>query len=176
MNKFCGHLKTVIRHKKEVYLLCRKCGIPLQGLLHDMSKFTLAEFIPGVRFWTGDASPQVGERKKYGYSDAWLHHKGRNKHHFEYWTDYVEDKGVCPIEMPDKWFVEMVCDRIAACKVYMGEKYTDSSSLAYFLKAKKHYFMHEKTAQNLEYVLEYLSENGEDKTAEFLRHHYLKKY
>ena len=175
MNHFIGHLMTVLKHKKEVFLLCRKCGIPFQGIMHDLSKFSPAEFIPGVKYWTGNASPQVGERKDFGYSEAWLHHKGRNKHHFEYWTDYVEGKGTSPIEMPGKWFVEMVCDRIAASKVYLGDTYSDSASLDYYLKARKNYFINENTAHELEFVLQYLAEYGEDKTADYLKTKYIKK-
>ena len=173
MNHFIGHLHTVLIHKKEVYILCKKCGIPMQGICHDLSKFSSQEFLPGVKYWTGDASPQVGERKDLGYSEAWLHHKGRNKHHFEYWTDYVEGKGVCAIQMPNKWFVEMVCDRIAACKVYLGDKYTDSSALEYYYKARSNYLINEKTAYDLETVLKFLALNGEDKTAIYLKENYI---
>lgn len=38
--------------------------------------------------------------------------------------------------MPDKYFVEMVCDRIAASKIYYGDNYTDNAPLNYFLGKK----------------------------------------
>ena len=148
-----GHFHTVNKHRYEVFKLCCKCGIPMQGLLHDLSKYSFTEFVPGVKFWTGKASPQVEERKVYGYSKAWLHHKGRNKHHFEYWTDYIEGIGIQPIKMPINYFAEMVCDRIAASKVYLGDKYTDDAPLKYYLNSKKHYFINEDTAKELEEVL-----------------------
>ncbi len=173
--KIINHLKTVLTHKKEVFKLCVKCGIPWQGITHDLSKFSPVEFFPGVRFWNGHESPQVSERKQYGYSLAWLHHKGRNKHHFEYWNDYVAGKGAVPLEMPPRYFVEMICDRIAACKTYLGKNYTDRSALDYYLKAKSHYDMNEKTASDLESVLRYLAEHGENETMSYLKNVFLKK-
>ena len=49
----------------------------------------------------------------------------------------------------------------------------DSSALEYYYKARNNYFINEKTANDLEYVLKYLSLNGEDKTAEFLKENYI---
>ena len=73
-----------------------------------------------------------------GYSVAWLHHKGRNKHHFEHWVDYGIDcdtiiKGV---PMPRNYIAEMVMDRICASRVYHPESYTDHAPLEYFLKSR----------------------------------------
>ena len=175
MNHFWGHLKTITKHRHAVFLLCCKCGIPLQGLMHDLSKYSPAEFIPGVRFWKGTESPQVSERKAYGYSPAWLHHKGRNKHHFEYWSDYVEGKGTVPIEMPPKYFAEMICDRIAACKIYLGDRYNDSSALEYYERVKTRYFINENTSRDLEQILRYLAENGEERTMEYLKKHFVER-
>lgn len=165
------HLKTVSTHKYEVMKLCVKAGIPVQGLMHDLSKFSPAEFLPGARFWVGTKSPQVIERETYGFSAAWMHHKGRNKHHFEYWTDYVSGVGITTIEMPPKYLAEMFCDRVAASKVYQGEKYTDASPLAYFCWARKNYVMHPNTIKALEELLVMLKEKGEDETLNYIRHH-----
>ena len=87
VQKFFGHLKTVTKHRRMVRKLCFKCGLYWQGLTHDLSKYSPTEFWNGVKFYTGTKSPHLGEREKYGYSKAWLHHKGRNKHHAEYWQD-----------------------------------------------------------------------------------------
>ena len=36
------------------------------------------------------------EREDTGVSTAWLHHKGRNKHHYEHWVDYsINDPETC---------------------------------------------------------------------------------
>ena len=124
MNKFLKHLHTVNQHRRMVRKLCFKCGLYKQGLLHDLSKYSPVEFINGVKFYTGTGSPHIGERKHYGYSKAWLNHKGKNKHHAEYWQDICSDGFTHPIPMPEEYFVEMLCDRVAASMIYLGDKFT----------------------------------------------------
>ena len=158
--KFFWHLFTVMRHRREVRKLCFKCGLIRQGLTHDLSKYSRAEFAAGVKYFQGYRSPQAREREVLGYSAAWLHHKGRNKHHFEYWTDFADGRKVY-VDMPAKYFAEMVCDRIAASKVYKGKEYTDSCPLEYYLSRKDNAAMNPKTSENLEYFLTLLAENGE---------------
>lgn len=117
------HFRTITKHRHAVIRHCFRAGIPLQGLLHDLSKYSPTEFIPGARFWQGTRSPNEAEREKYGYSAAWLHHKGRNRHHFEYWSDYNPvERRVMPVKMPRKYVAEMFCDRVAASKIYQGKK------------------------------------------------------
>lgn len=140
---------------------CFKVGLIKQGLTHDLSKFSPSEFIPGAKFWQGTRSPQARERELFGYSPAWLHHKGRNKHHFEYWTDVDKSGLIIPIDMPPKYFAEMVCDRVAASKVYKGKIYTDACPLEYFMGRKENIFMHPETAKRLEYFLKLLADKGE---------------
>ena len=118
------HFKTITKHKLVVMKLCFKAGLYKQGLLHDLSKYSFVEFFNGVRFYQGTYSPNYNERKKKGYSEAWMHHKGRNKHHCEYWID-VNPNSNCyePVKMPKKYLVESVCDRIAATKIYSGKSF-----------------------------------------------------
>ena len=129
-----NHFKTITEHKRLVMEGCFKVGLFKQGLLHDLSKYSPEEFWTGVRFYQGTRSPNAAEREKYGFSKAWLHHKGRNKHHFEYWIDFSIDKskGLVGHKMPVRYVAEMMMDRIAACKVYKGKEYTDSSPLEYY--------------------------------------------
>lgn len=104
-----------------------------------------------------------------------MHHKGRNKHHFEYWTDYdPETKLMTPVKMPLKYVKEMFCDRVAASKIYMKENYNDGSPLDYFLKAKKTRAIHSDTSELIEKLLTMLKEKGEKKTFAYIRR--LKKY
>lgn len=159
--KFFKHLKTVIRHRRAVRKHCFKCGLIWQGLTHDLSKYSPQEFWAGVKYYQGDRSPQAREREIFGYSGAWLHHKGRNKHHFEYWTDFADNRKVY-VEMPAKYFAEMICDRIAAGKIYGGKGYTDDSPLIYFEKSTDKDGMNEKTCQDLRYFLTVLKDRGED--------------
>ena len=116
---FWGHLRTVHRHRALVRKYCFRLGLYWQGLTHDLSKYSPVEFWAGVKYFQGDHSPNDAQRRAYGYSAAWLHHKGRNRHHFEYWTDYgLKGEGVVGVEMPKKYVAEMFCDRLAASKVY----------------------------------------------------------
>ena len=118
-SNFFGHLSTVTRHRSTVFIHCCKAGIPWRGFWHDISKFSPTEFIPSVKHYAGGRrSPNELERADYGYSLAWMHHKGRNRHHFEYWTDYDPVTHVMsPVKMPKKYLVEMFCDRVGASKI-----------------------------------------------------------
>lgn len=140
---------------------CFKAGLIWQGLTHDLSKFSAKEFWRGAKYYQGTRSPQARERELFGYSSAWLHHKGRNKHHFEYWTDVNSVGETVCVEMPPKYFAEMVCDRIAASKVYKGKDYNDRCPLEYFAARKDKAVMNKKTSERLEYFLTLLAEKGE---------------
>ena len=83
------HLILITKHKWVVFKLCCKVGIPWRGLVHDLSKYSPTEFFESIKYYTGTHSPITGEKQDKGYSEAWLHHKGRNKHHSEYWIDYA---------------------------------------------------------------------------------------
>ena len=151
---FIGHFKTITRHKILVAKGCFKLGLYYQGIMHDMSKYSPTEFLVGVKYYQGTASPNNAERMEKGISMSWLHHKGRNKHHFEYWTDYnIQTKTIQPVKMPMNYVIEMFCDRVAASKIYMGDKYTDRSSLDYFLRAKGRMQIHPETSDELEFLL-----------------------
>ena len=143
---------------------CFKVGLYRQGLLHDMSKYSPAEFWVGCRYFQGNRSPNNAEREEKGYSSAWLHHKGRNKHHYEYWIDYgLEGEPMLTgMKMPKKYVAEMFCDRIAACRVYQGEKYTDASPYDYYQKSKDHILINQETSDLLDRWLLLLKERGED--------------
>lgn len=166
-----GHLHTIDRHRFLVFIHCVRAGIPIQGLLHDLSKYSPSEFISGIKYYQdGDRSPNVGERLTNGYSKAWLHHKGKNKHHFEYWLDNDANAfAYKPVEMPVKYVIEMFCDRMAASKVYKGKEYTDSSPLEYFRAHVYTDLMNKNTHDFLEKLLIMLSEEGEAKTFAYIR-------
>lgn len=167
-----GHFKTITKHRHEVIKNCYRCGILWQGLRHDLSKYSPSEFIPGVIFYQGNKSPNEGERAAYGFSKAWMHHKGRNKHHFEYWTDYsLETRLLSPVKMPYNYVVEMFCDRMAASKIYMKKDYTDKAPLEYFLRGKKNggRLIHPETSDEIEKLLTILAEKGEDYAFAYIR-------
>lgn len=162
-----NHLKTVNKHRYEVLKLCMKCGIPLQGIVHDLSKYSPSEFIPSIHYWTGKISPIDVEIEKKGYSTAWLHHKGRNKHHWEYWLDFGVD-GIYACKMPTNYVIEMFCDRVAASMIYQKEKYTDSSALEYYENGRGKILIHPETDALIHHLLKYLSEHGLDQTIHYI--------
>ncbi len=165
-----GHFCTITRHRHKVIKNCARAGILRQGLFHDLSKYSPTEFWPGVKYYTGTHSPNEGERRDKGYSLAWMHHKGRNRHHFEYWTDYdMVTKKNAPVEMPYRYVIEMFCDRVAASKIYNGDSYRQSDPLEYFMRGKDRRIIHEKTSDQIENLLRMLAEKGEDETFKYIR-------
>lgn len=169
------HFKTITYHRWLVMQGCLQVGLYWQGLVHDLSKYSPAEFLVGARYYQGNRSPNGVERELKGYSEAWMHHKGRNRHHYEYWTDMnLESRTYEPVPVPRKYLVEMVMDRRAACIVYEGEKYTPGSALTYLLKSREKELMHPETRCQLEYILTMLRDKGEKETFRYLREDVLK--
>ena len=177
MIKAWEHWKTITHHKNMVRAGCFKVGLYRQGIMHDWSKYTPTEFLVGCKYYQGNMSPNNAERADKGYSTAWLHHKGRNKHHLEYWIDYsASDKGhggMTGMKMPLKYVVEMFIDRISASKNYQKENYTDRSALTYYEKGKGHYMMHKDTEAMLVYLLTMLAVKGEKETFRFVKNEVL---
>lgn len=174
--KWMNHWKTITHHKKLVMEYCFRVGLYYQGITHDLSKFSPVEFLAGVRYFQGNRSPNDAERKAKGYSAAWLHHKGRNKHHLEYWIDYAASEtsktghsGMEGMKMPIKYVVEMFVDRIGASKNYQGENYTDASPLIYYERGLGNYLIHPDTQALLEFLLEMLAKRGENPTFSYIR-------
>lgn len=171
--KALQHLRTINHHKRLVMEHCFKVGLYKQGLLHDLSKYSPTEFFVGCRYYQGTRSPNNAEREDIGYSSAWLHHKGRNKHHYEYWIDYSSsiERGIEGQRMPVKYVVEMFMDRVAASKTYQGENYTDRHPLEYYEKGAAHLgrMIHPETAKLLYGLLKMLARDGEEKTFDYIR-------
>lgn len=171
------HFCTITHHKILVAKGCFRVGLYRQGFLHDLSKYGWTEFRVGATYFQGNRSPNNAEREVLGYSSAWLHHKGRNKHHFEYWIDYSLDGTgtLVGMKMPDKYIVEMFMDRIAASKIYMKEQYTDRSPLEYYNRSKSAILLHEHTRALLETLLDMLAKKGERETFAYIRREVLGK-
>ena len=166
--KWLQHLKTITQHKIKVTWLCFRCHLFKQGLLHDLSKYSYIELKTGFKYYQGYRSPIDAEKEEKGYSLGWLHHKGRNKHHWEYWLDFGKD-GIYPCQMPVNYVIEMFCDRVAASMIYQKEKYTDSSALDYYIQGRDKILIHPNTDALIFSLLTYLSKNGLDKTIEYIK-------
>lgn len=170
MKKTWGHFKTITHHRFLVMAGCFRVGLIRQGLNHDLSKYSPTEFWEGARYYQGNRSPNAAEREDKGYSEAWMHHKGRNRHHYEYWTDMNrQTRSYESVPMPKRYLAEMVMDRIAACKTYEGKAYTPASALNYFLKSRERELMHPKTREELEVLLRMLQDRGEGETFRYIR-------
>ena len=129
---FCKHLRRTLRHKWFVFVWCCKAGMPIRGLLHDMSKFSPVEFWESVRYFSETESPINVSKRVNGYSKAWQHHKGHNPHHYEYWIDAL-DYGGKPIQMPKKYAYEMICDYLGAGQAYNPKGWNFTKELDWWL-------------------------------------------
>lgn len=168
--KWWQHLKTINHHKRLVMQSCFRLGLYKQGLLHDLSKYSPTEFFVGAKYFQGTRSPNIAEREDKGYTSAWLHHKGRNKHHLEYWLDYgLENGDIVGMKMPVKYVVEMFCDRVAASKNYNRDTYHDGMPLEYYERGKAKYLLHPETELLLSKLLTMLAERGEDATFSYIK-------
>lgn len=169
--KLINHFLTITHHKWIVCKNCFRCGLYLQGITHDLSKYSPVEFFVGVKYYQGYRSPNNAEREVKGYSSAWLHHKGRNRHHLEYWIDYPLNSGAGLVgcKMPVRYVYEMFCDRIAASKIYNGPRYTDADPWNYYDRSKEHYIMHPDSQALLEKLLFMLKEEGEARTFAYIK-------
>lgn len=165
------HLRVVHRHRALVRKYCFRLGLYWQGLTHDLSKYSPVEFLAGAKYFQGDHSPNDQQRKEDGYSASWLHHKGRNRHHFEYWTDYQMDgSGIGGVEMPKKYLAEMFCDRLAASKVYKGKDFQPGDPYRFYERGKgRNLMLHPATAAQLETILLKLRDEGEDAAFDYVR-------
>lgn len=169
------HLHTIGKHRRLVRKYCFRLGPYKQGLLHDLSKYSPTEIIPSFKYYMGNKSPNAKEREIIGFSTAWMHHKGRNRHHYEYWTDYVgPDHELVGVPMPANYLAEMFCDRIAASRIYKKRKYKDYMPLEYFYHTKEQRLMPPSTHEMLEKLLIMVLDEGEDKAFEYIRKNILK--
>lgn len=170
------HFVTITHHRHLVCKGCFKVGLYWQGLTHDLSKYTPTEFRVGAMYYQGTSSPNGAERAEKGYSEAWMHHKGRNRHHWEYWTDMNMSIGKYEaIHMPRKYLAEMVMDRIAACKTYRGKDYTDGAALDYMEHSREQHLLHPNTRRELSFLLTMLKEHGEDAMYDYIKNNVLKE-
>ncbi len=183
MLKLIKHLMTINEHRRAVRRGCFRVGLYWQGLTHDLSKYSPTEFLVGARYFQGYRSPNNAEREAKGYSESWMHHKGRNKHHYEYWTDYKAQKGsngeehiIVPARMPKRYLVEMYVDRVSAAEVYNKGNYTYDTPLKYYKKGDYTELIEDHTRAELEKLLKMLASNGPEVTESYIRNVILKHY
>lgn len=152
------HFWLIVRHKHRVFINCARCGLVWRGVVHDLSKFSPTEFFESAKFYQGNRSPIGVCRRATGVSYAWLHHKGKNKHHIEYWLD--PDCSVTPL-MPYKYAVECVCDKLAATRTYKGKNYDTSAPIEHWYRYGNKVDGNPKTMAFIERVFLDVREHGE---------------
>lgn len=163
IKQFKGHLKTVVTHKYFVGKYCFMCGLYWQGIVHDMSKFSPKEFIESYKYYTGTRSPIDYCKEENGYSLAWLHHRGRNLHHWEMWLDNFE-KGTTRLKMPFKYALEMTCDFLGAGRAYNGKGFTIEDEYQWWLNKRKVALIHKETLLLLDILFTFMRKDGIEKT------------
>lgn len=164
------HFVTITKHRHKVMRYCFRAGLYKQGLCHDLSKYSRVEFINGAKYYAGTFSPNHNERQAKGYSEAWMHHKGRNRHHTEYWVDVdIKDNQYKPVPMPDRYIAESICDRIAASEIYNQKNFHPHMVLDYFMREKDRIPMHDKTKQTMEEILNLYVQYGKKYILHYLR-------
>lgn len=141
------HLRTVLNHKKIVFKLSIKAGIPIRGLLHDLSKFSPVELLESIKYYDdGKESPLLRCIQEKGYSVAWHHHAKHNKHHLEFWI--IPDLKYGAMLIPYKYWAELICDNLAAGINYHKDTWNKEYQLNYWntklpiWKAKKGFAIH----------------------------------
>ena len=162
------HTTTILDHINYVKDLCFQMGISELGEKHDLSKFLDDEF-EIYKYADGKRSPHDNARDILGYSPSWIHHKARNLHHWEYWTDFnsATPNGdgtftiVCKcVKMPYDRVIEMFCDFVGAGKAYSKDAWTVKTPLDYWKKnCEGQRAMHQDSEDLLVLLLETLADS-----------------
>ena len=153
------HARKICIHCKWVRYYCRLAGIPLRGWLHDLSKYSPAEFFESSRYYVGTSSPINEAKRIQGISYAWLHHRGRNRHHHLYWYDNIEEGGYCHL-IPKKDFTELVCDFLGAARAYNENEFSYHKELIWWYKKRDTLKMNEKNKIMLDDIFSTLEYNA----------------
>ena len=162
MKNLFNHLKTVQKHRKFVRKACFKVGLYWQGLMHDLSKYSLTE-LSMCKYYTGKGSPHQVAREVLGYSPSWIHHYHVNKHHYQFWWDENEEGKIIPMKMPFKYVIESFCDMLGASKAYNPDNWGPDMLLCYWdQKCKGKRIMHEQSIGLIETLINNLVEFGEE--------------
>lgn len=169
MKNVLKHLKKILIHKWWVFYYACQLGIVWQGLIHDLSKFSWVEFRESIKYYQGDKSPIPIAKEKQGYSEAWLHHKGRNKHHYEYWIDWKENSDILLTPMPYNYVLELIADYLGAYRSYNG--YVNlTEEYDWWAKKREHAIIHPATKHLISNLFMTMINN------EKIKHEYWRKW
>lgn len=151
MRIYISYLIYILRHKWFVFFECLKVGVPLwAAIIHDWQKFTQVEFKTyAINFfgpWKKDDRPQwlVDE-----FERAWLHHLHYGPHHWDYWLTCDDDKKYKALEMPDRYWREMVADWRGAGQAITGK----DDTAKWYISKRNDIMLHPKTRAQIEHEL-----------------------
>lgn len=154
------HFALIIKHRHQVIRNGSHLGIFWHCLRHDLSKFSPVEFNNASKYFVGTHSPVYEERLSNGYfSKQCQHHTKRNKHHWEYWTDFLKGRIIAK-NMPYKYALEFVADTLSASKTYDPKNFKSDTTLKYFEAHSKVYYMTDTTKEFIHWCLSEYAENG----------------
>ena len=147
------HFLLITHHRHMVIRNGFHCGIFWHCLRHDLTKYGHTEFHNSALHYAGDHSPVYEERLVNGYfSSICQHHTKRNKHHWEYWTDFFCGR-IIVRTMPWVYATEYVCDMISASKNYNPKGFKPETTYDYFVKHAKNYYMSQGTYEYVKWCL-----------------------
>ena len=154
------YLKYVLRHKWYVFLWCCRYGIPLAGIVHDLSKFLPVEWFPyvdkfyggpypeanhgDVRLWFDDKYTQSWVDRRF--DEAWNHHQKANPHHWQYWVLREDSGATKALKMPHRYMLEMLADWRGASMAIKGKDETNS----WYCKNRSKIILHPETKRWIE--------------------------
>lgn len=143
----------VIRHKWFVFVAGLRVNVSfVQLLMHDLSKFSPAEFFAYAEYFNGEKN----DRTEQAFKVAWNNHQKYNKHHWQHWVlinDSDEPK-ITPLVMPVKYADEMVADWMGAGRAITGKWEVHE----WYAKSKEKIILHPATRDYVEFVLQTLKE------------------
>ena len=173
MNKALAHFHTITKHKILVMKECFRGGAVPAGAAPRSFQIQ-SHRVPGgdADITRGPGGPNNAEREDKGYSSAWLHHKGRNKHHYEYWIDYsldgkhllagYADAGpVCGGDVPGTGSLQARSIKAISTKTAIP--------LSIIPNGKAGELMHPETRALLEKLLHMLADKGEEETYRYIK-------
>lgn len=156
---FFKYLWYIIRHKWYVGIECLKIGLPIWVALgHDLSKLLPDEFIPYMKqFYSGrQIKDENGEFISYADFDmAWNHHQKRNPHHWQYWLLTMDSGKTFPLEMPARYWKEMVADWRGMSKTVGG------TTLYWYSKNRDKIQLHPTTRRYVEDMVDIFNRGKE---------------
>ena len=140
-----AYFSYVLRHKWHVFWEAIKLGIPWLGLIHDWDKFLPSIWLPYVRhYFNSDGSVKEPFQKGDFFDYAWLAHRRRAQHHWQWWVLFRDDGTIRTLPMPKKYRREMLADWLGTALAHGRDV------LAWYAENKNKLSLHPETREWIE--------------------------